>query len=44
MTSITNISYTAENDGVRLLDLHIPDKDSFPVFIYLHGGGLEFGD
>lgn len=26
------------------LDLHLPERDSFPLFIYFHGGGLEAGD
>jgi hypothetical protein len=25
------------------LDLYLPDTDTFPVFIYFHGGGLESG-
>ena len=24
----------------QVLDVYIPDADSFPVFIYFHGGGL----
>lgn len=26
------------------LDLHLPDPDHFPLFVYFHGGGLEKGD
>lgn len=26
------------------LDLHLPDSEEFPLFIYFHGGGLESGD
>ena len=26
-----------------MLDIYLPDKDTFPVFVYFHGGGLESG-
>ena len=27
-----------------LLDLHLPESDSFDIFVYIHGGGLYAGD
>ena len=27
----------------QVLDVHLPDSDRFPVFIYFHGGGLDHG-
>ncbi len=35
----SNISYGP--DRHQVLDLYQPAKDSFDVFIYFHGGGLE---
>lgn len=40
--SILDVKYG--NEGLQMLDIHIPEGDKFPVFIYLHGGGLECGD
>jgi len=40
MRSIKNVCYA----NGQLLDIHLPQSDSFPVFIYFHGGGLEAGD
>ena len=42
MRTIENLSYSA-NQNVAL-DIHLPEKESFPVFVYFHGGGLERGD
>ncbi len=42
MKTISNICYCEEHK--QYLDVHLPDCDSFPVFIYFHGGGLEAGD
>lgn len=28
----------------QLLDLYLPDTDTFDLFVYFHGGGLEKGD
>lgn len=42
MKTIANICYCEEHK--QYLDVHLPDCDSFPVFIYFHGGGLEAGD
>lgn len=42
MKSFLDICYGSENE--HLLDIHLPECDSFPVFVYFHGGGLEAGD
>ena len=40
MKSIYDIEYK-EN---LLLDLHLPETDTFDLFVYFHGGGIEHGD
>ena len=42
MRSFCDISYGAHS--AQKLDMHLPEQDSFPVFIYFHGGGFESGD
>ena len=42
MKSIMDICYSQEAD--QYLDLHLPECDRFPVFLYFHGGGIEKGD
>lgn len=42
MRKISNISYGTHKEN--LLDLYLPESESFDVFLYLHGGGLEGGD
>ena len=42
MKSITDILYSEEAN--QYLDVHLPECDSFPVFLYFHGGGIESGD
>ena len=43
-TEIPDIPYKQPQDRIRLLDMYLPKTDeSFPVFIYFHGGGLEGG-
>lgn len=42
MKSFLDICYGWENR--QCLDIHLPECDSFPVFLYFHGGGLEAGD
>ena len=44
MKSFENICYTTMGHPEQMLDIHIPDNDTFPVFIYFHGGGMEKGD
>lgn len=43
MKIIKNISYTSTNNENQTLNIYLPDKQSFPVFIYFHGGGLVNG-
>lgn len=42
MKSITDVCYSEA--AQQYLDIHLPENDSFPVFLYFHGGGLEHGD
>jgi len=42
MKSIFDICYSEESG--QYLDIHLPEKDTFPVFVYFHGGGLKRGD
>ena len=45
MRSFCDISYSDLNHPLQKLDVYLPDTgDSFPVFIYFHGGGFERGD
>lgn len=39
-----DISYCNIGHERQVLDVYIPETDSFPVFVYFHGGGLEAGD
>lgn len=42
MKTMRDICYCEEHQ--QYLDVYLPDGDSFPVFVYFHGGGLECGD
>lgn len=42
MKTIYDVKYGEEE--LQTFDIYLPDTDSFPVFIYFHGGGLEEGD
>lgn len=42
MRSLHNICY-CQTTG-QCLDIHLPECDHFPVFLYFHGGGLTAGD
>ena len=44
MKLISDICYAKKENENLLLDIYLPDIDSFPVFIYFHGGGIESGD
>ncbi len=42
MRNISDIPYGEH--PMQKLDLHLPDSNTFPVFVYFHGGGLEKGN
>ena len=44
MRFIGNICYGKAKHSEQYLDMYIPDADSFKVFVYMHGGGMEKGD
>ena len=44
MKVISNVCYGKSAHPDQYLDMYIPDKDSFKVFVHAHGGGLEAGD
>ncbi len=44
MKIIENISYKKTDLDICMLDIYLPDADSFPLFIFFHGGGLEAGE
>ena len=43
MKKILDIYYTKEKHPMQMLDIYLPEAESFPVFVYFHGGGLEHG-
>ena len=42
MKIIYDVCYGSKNS--QCLDIHLPECETFPVFLYFHGGGLETGD
>lgn len=44
MKIIKDISYTKLGHPEQKLDVYLPDADTFPVFVYFHGGGIINGD
>ena len=44
MRSFIDISYGKLKNPAQKLDVYLPECESFPVFIYFHGGGIEGGD
>lgn len=44
MKIIENICYTNAQLPLQMLDLYLPDGDTFPVVIYFHGGGIVGGN
>ena len=43
MQVIENIPYVIRVTEAICLDLYLPDTDTFPLFVFMHGGGLELG-
>ena len=41
MRVIENICYGKIKHPEQHLDIYLPDKESFKVFVYIHGGGIE---
>ncbi len=44
MKTIKDISYTLLGHPEQKLDVYLPKTDTFPVFVYFHGGGIINGD
>lgn len=44
MRILKDIYYSAEENGLKALDVYIPSGESRGVFLYVHGGGIESGD
>lgn len=44
MKIIKNICYGKLKHSEQYLDIYLPDKNAFKVFVYIHGGGLQGGD
>ena len=44
MKKLLDIYYTEERHPMKMLNLYLPECESFPVFVYFHGGGLVAGD
>ena len=44
MKVIKDICYSKLNNSQQYLDIYLPDKDSFKVVVYIHGGGIVEGD
>lgn len=42
MKHLIDVQYGS--DPAQRLDVHLPEQQSFKVFVYLHGGGLEAGN
>lgn len=44
MKIINDISYGKAGHPEQKLDMYLPESESFKVFVYIHGGGIESGD
>lgn len=44
MRIIKDICYGKEKNENQFLDLYLPERETFPVFVYMHGGGIQAGD
>ena len=42
MKTLTDLCYNEQT--AQMLDIYLPECDSFPVFVYIHGGGMIKGD
>lgn len=43
MKVIEDMYYTKEKHEMKMLDIYLPESESFPVFVYFHGGGIKTG-
>ncbi len=44
MKIINDICYGKSKYSEQYLDIYLPENDTFNVFVYIHGGGIESGD
>lgn len=44
MKTILDITYGAAAHPLQKLDIYLPDCDTFPTFLFFHGGGFNAGD
>lgn len=44
MKQTFDVYYTEEKNPMQQLRIYLPEKESFPVFVYFHGGGLVAGN
>ena len=44
MKQCFDVFYTEEKNPMQQIRIYLPDAESFPVFVYLHGGGLSAED
>ena len=44
ITVYWDIPYSDDGNEQKVLDLYLPEEDSFPTLIYFHGGGFSSGD
>lgn len=43
MKTFKDIAYATEHENQKL-DIYLPDNDTFDVYVYIHGGGMEIDD
>lgn len=43
MKLLENVCYAKRGSEELLLDMYLPERSEFSVFVYFHGGGLEHG-
>ena len=41
MKDFFDVFYTEEKNPMQRLRIYLPETESFPVFVYFHGGGLS---